>query len=227
MTHKGTLFLDEIADISPNLQVRLLRAIERNEVMRVGGDRIVSVDVRIISSSQVDLYQVGLNGRFRPDLYFRLSTLTLQLPALRERTADIPFLLVTMFARLGRSDFVADAGLLKAFSYCAWPGNIGELEAIAQTYVALHADASFNASVLKSIFMSRSRRQVVGMGYEQRGNTSTHLDGSLKKQISLIEQEIISRTLRECANNRSEAARRLGISINSLWRKSRHRHLDS
>ncbi len=227
MAHKGTLFLDEIADISPSLQVRFLRAIERNEVMRVGGDRIVSVDVRIISSSQVDLYQAGLNGKFRPDLYFRLSTLMLVLPALRERVGDIPVLLGKLFAKVGRSDFAKDPDLLKALSDYAWPGNIRELEAIVQTYAALHANEPFEASSLKSVFLSRARRQTGKVDNVRRGDLPINFDGSLKKQLSLLEQEIIGRTLRECANNRSEAARRLGISINSLWRKSRHTYLDS
>lgn len=227
MAHKGTLFLDEIADISPSLQVRLLRAIERNEVMRVGGDRIVSVDVRIISSSQVDLYQAGLDGKFRRDLYFRLSTLMLNLPALRERADDIPMLLKKLFAKAGRLDFEDSPDLLIALSDYSWPGNVRELEAIVQTYAALYANDYFDKSSFKSVFLSRSRRQSSGVKEAKSSVRLIGLDGSLKKQISLLEQEIISRTLSECANNRSEAARRLGISINSLWRKSRQQHLDS
>jgi propionate catabolism operon transcriptional regulator len=227
MAHKGTLFLDEIADISPSLQVRLLRAIERNEVMRVGGDRIVSVDVRIISSTQVDLYQAGLKGKFRPDLYFRLSTLILVLPALRERARDIPVLLEKLFAKVGRFDFAIDPDLLNALSDYDWPGNIRELEATVQTYAALHANEPFDASSLKFAFLSRSRRQTDGKHNAQRCDPLINFDEPLKKQLSLLEQQIIRRTLSECANNRSEAARRLGISINSLWRKSRQTHLDS
>ena len=226
MAHKGTLFLDEIADISPSLQVRLLRAIERNEVMRVGGDRIVSVDVRIISSSQVDLYQAGLIGKFRPDLYFRLSTLMIRLPALRERTNDIAALLERLFAKSGKVVAIENSGLLETFASYDWPGNIRELEAIIQTYIALHPADPFDPDFLKSVFLSRSQRSPK-LDVAKHDNQPISLEGPLKRQLSILEQEIISRTLRECSNNRSEAARRLGISINSLWRKSRQRHLDS
>ena len=227
MAHKGTLFLDEIADMSPSLQVRLLRAIERNEIMRVGGDRIVSVDVRIITSSQIDLYQAGLKGSFRPDLYFRLSTLMMRLPALRERSSDIAPLLVGMFRRMGKTVAIDTQILVDLLSSYSWPGNIRELEAVVQTYVALYPDEQFDEGFFKKVFLQRSQHLPVRDGDMNQSYRDVGSDGSLKDQLSMFEQKIIGRTLSECSNNRSEAARRLGISINSLWRKSRRRQLDA
>src|SRR5690606_24504982 len=103
MAHGGTLFLDEIADISPALQLKLLRVIEEKEIMRLGGDRIVPVDVRIISSSHRNLCGARTEPRFRRDLYFRLATLRLRLPPLRQRPQDLPALVTALFAKHGRT----------------------------------------------------------------------------------------------------------------------------
>lgn len=92
LAHRGTIFLDEIGEISPALQARLLRVLQEKEILRVGGTRVIPVDVRIISSTNKNLWQMVQEGRFRDDLYYRLNVLTLSIPALRERPEDIPVL---------------------------------------------------------------------------------------------------------------------------------------
>lgn len=216
LAHTGTLFLDEIVDIPPSMQVRLLRAIERNEIMRIGGDRIVSVDVRIVSSAQRDLFQESRKGKFRSDLFFRLATLKLRLPPLRERIQDLAVLLTTLFEKHGRKIEARDVkGLTQAMSY-SWPGNIRELEATVHTYLALWPDADFSPPEFVKIVADRMQADD-----ETIGRDDSEQSASLKEQLSLHEAQIISRALDICSNNRTEAARRLGISVNSLWRKSK------
>ena len=127
IAHTGTIFLDEIGDISPAVQNRLLRVLEEREIMPVGSTRVIPVDVRIICATNKDLPQMVAEGRFREDLYFRLKTLRLILPPLRERPEDIPELLSSMLG--GRTLPEALTRRLKAYP---WPGNIRELKSFAE-----------------------------------------------------------------------------------------------
>jgi propionate catabolism operon transcriptional regulator len=219
LAHTGTLFLDEIVDIPPSMQVRLLRAIERNEIMRIGGDRIVSVDVRIVSSAQRNLFQESRKGKFRSDLFFRLATLKLRLPPLRERIQDLAALLTTLFEKHGRKIDPRDfKGLAQAMSY-SWPGNIRELEATVHTYLALWPNADFSLAEYVKIVADRMQADDETIGQKQP--EAREHSASLKEQLSMHEARIISGALQICSNNRTEAAKRLGISVNSLWRKSK------
>lgn len=225
LAHTGTLFLDEIADISPNMQVRLLRAIERNEIMRIGGDRIVSVDVRIVSSSQRDLFQESRDGKLRSDLFFRLATLNLNIPPLRQRMQDLVALVLALFARHGRTIEIDDHKDLAPLARYSWPGNIRELESAVRTYLALWPDSEFNHKEFVKVVASRMHSE--GDLSAQPTQLAIDQSASLKEQLSFHETTIINRALDICANNRTEAAKRLGISVNSLWRKSKRQQLDS
>jgi two-component system response regulator HydG len=133
----GTLFLDEIADLSPHGQVALLRAIQQREITRVGGDRPIPIDVRIVAASNQSLLRLSEQGRFRPDLYHRLNNVTLHVPALRDRLADLPLLIEDILARqqvqLGRRISGVSPRFLAKLHRHAWPGNVRELQhALAQ-----------------------------------------------------------------------------------------------
>ena len=132
LAHGGTLFLDEVADLTPHAQVALLRAIQAREITRLGGERSLPVDVRVVVASHQPLAQAVEERRFRADLYYRLNHLTVQVPALRERREDIPLLVTRMLpklsAQLGRKLTGAAPGFLQSLARHAWPGNVRELQ---------------------------------------------------------------------------------------------------
>ena len=134
--HRGSIFLDEVEGMSPALQVKLLRVIQEREVMRVGGNRIISIDVRIIAATNERLDELVANGLFRRDLYFRLGTLPIQLPALRERHDDV-LLLFNHFRKELGGDFILDVEAEEALRRHRWDGNIRELRNYAEylTYI--------------------------------------------------------------------------------------------
>ncbi|MFW5980318.1 MAG: sigma-54 interaction domain-containing protein [Halanaerobiales bacterium] len=126
LAHKGTLFLDEISEIPPKLQTRLLRVIEEREVMRIGGERVINIDVRLIAASNKDLKKMVEKGDFREDLYYRLSVLPLKIPSLRKRKEDIIPLINTLKEELG-VDFKLSSEALEVFLQHNWKGNVREL----------------------------------------------------------------------------------------------------
>jgi DNA-binding NtrC family response regulator len=137
----GTIFLDEIGDMSPKLQVKLLRVIQEHEFERVGGDKTISVDIRIITATHVDLTRAVEDGRFREDLYYRLNVIPLTVPPLRDRAADIPLLVNYFLQRLketrGSQVTGLDSEALSALCLYRWPGNIRELENLMERMVIL------------------------------------------------------------------------------------------
>jgi propionate catabolism operon transcriptional regulator len=215
LANSGTLYLDEIADISPAVQMRLLRVIEEKEIMRLGGDRMVPVDVRIISSSQKDLAAAGGEREFRRDLYYRLATLKVEVPPLRERTSDIPLIVSALFEKHGANPGNVPAGVWDALRGYSWPGNIRELDSLVGTYLALREGTGFSEDLFLELFGQ------LRSGSEGRSRSLQLPRGPLKDQIRRVEREIVLRTLEESNFDRAEAAKRLGISLNSLWRKSR------
>jgi propionate catabolism operon transcriptional regulator len=217
------LFLDELADVSHSIQVRLLRAIEEKAVMRVGGDRIVPVDVRILASSYKDLAQAALLGTFRSDLYFRIATLKLNTIPLRERIEDIPILIESLLKRYSTPDMVSLLPLSKeVFSRMKnhpWLGNIRELDSLIQRFLALLSTNRFDAQKLVLEIMNELSNET-----SQLSNITNIEDANrnLKEQLRKYEMEIIEETLGMTENNKAKAAKILGISVNSLWRKLRN-----
>jgi formate hydrogenlyase transcriptional activator len=150
LAHGGTLFLDEIADLPLELQPKLLRVLQEGEFERVGSPQTISVDVRVIAASNRDLEQAIQTGGFRADLYYRLSVFPIRVPPLRERTADIPFL-VRYFThryatRLGRRIPSVPATAMEALQAYAWPGNVRELENVIERAVILTQGAHLDLS---------------------------------------------------------------------------------
>jgi transcriptional regulator with GAF, ATPase, and Fis domain len=134
----GTLFLDEIGDLAPALQAKVLRALQHHEFERVGGTRTVKVDVRVIAATNVDLEAAAASGRFRPDLWYRLNVVSLTMPALRARRADVPRLAMHFAAKYGRGPEVTiSREALAALTVYDWPGNVRELENAIERAVVL------------------------------------------------------------------------------------------
>ena len=216
LANQGTIFLDEIADISAAMQVRLLRVLEAKEVMRVGGDRILPVNIRIISSSHRDLRQNVQAGIFRPDLFFRLSILRLQIPPLRERPEDIPVILEETFRRHGRKIALSKVmyDILKSYE---WPGNIRELLSVFESYLILAGDNNCDENLLNDIMDEiRFNKEII---YAANGAENPSGVSSLRQQLEVYEKNLINRTLKDCRYNRKLAAETLGISLSTLWRK--------
>ena len=213
----GTLFLDEIADIPPALQVRLLRVIETKEVMRVGGDRYVPVDIRIISSSYKDLARESRSGGFRPDLYYRLSTLRLALPPLRERAGDIPLLLDPVLADRGKAPLTPE--MVSALEALDWPGNVRELMAFAESYAVLLGEEEGSWEIFKEVLADLPGGGAVVQPAVDIPEAEATPGRTLKTRVASLERQLIRQTLEACEFNRTETARRLGISVNTLWRK--------
>ncbi len=204
MAHEGTLFLDETGELPLSLQVKLLRALQESEVMRVGGSAPIPVDVRVISATNRDLSGDVKAGRFREDLYFRLNVINIHLPPLRERGGDI-LLLADYFTakycqQFGFNKKTLDAPSKKELSAYAWPGNIRELENLIQKAVLLSHSDTVNTGDLK---LNESPF------YEKRSLVSSGT--TLKEARQQAERDIITTVLGKCGGNVSQAARQLDI----------------
>jgi DNA-binding NtrC family response regulator len=207
----GTLLLDEITETSPGFQVKLLRALQEGEVRPVGGNRVVQVDVRVVAASNRDLEGEMLQGKFRKDLFYRLSVVHLVVPPLRERTDDIPQLanhfLRLVADRLSRKLKLGDDAIQVLQRY-SWPGNVRELENVIERVAVLKTDASIGCDDFHFLKASTD-------------------DSDLNlNELSLVEREKIIEILRESRGNKTEAARRLGIERKSLYRKAKRLGID-
>lgn len=222
MATGGTIFLDEIADIPSSLQVRLLRVLEEKEVMRIGGDRIVPIDVRIISSTYKDLREDVNLGKFRADLYFRLAVLKLDIPPLRKRPEDIPFLVQEILYKYGRGTKRISDKMVDRMKGYNWPGNIRELDSLIKRYVVLLGNLESDDHLLYELLeeLNDSREIAAKKGSVIHGELQFDtLPKTLKERLEEYEKVIIEETLKETQFNKRETAKRLGISANTLWRK--------
>jgi len=218
----GTIFLDEIADISPNIQVKLLRVIEEREVMRLGGDRVVPVDVRIISSSYKDLWPEVQSEKFRMDLYFRLAILKLTIPPLRDRKQDIPLIVQRCFLRAGASGKAITPGMLHWLMQHSWPGNIRELDSLIRRYLILLGDRESDESLFRTLVDDFCRHSMkADAELPVTSSESASSDKTLKELLDVREADIIRQALIASKHNKQETAQRLGISVNTLWRRIR------
>ncbi len=207
----GTLLLDEISEISPELQPKLLRALQEREFERVGGTQSIQVDTRIICTSNRNLEESVENGEFREDLFFRLNVIPLRLPPLRERPDDIPALMDYFLERFAQENgreidgYTHDAR--EAFLEYAWPGNVRELQNAVERAVVLHMSGFLDASD----FNLDGKRTSTSMGSGVAVPVGT--------TVSNMEKELILRTLEHCGQNRTHAAKMMGISVRTLRNK--------
>ncbi len=213
----GTLFLDEIGEMPLQLQAKLLRALQQGEIQRVGSDTPITVDVRVIAATNRDLRQEVQEKRFREDLYFRLNVISIEVPPLRRRGEDIPLLaayFLQRFAERNRKN-------IKGFSPQAmdsllrypWPGNVRELEnAVERAVILCNGDLVTGAELPDNIAHASPREE----GPAQQESLS--LAGMA---LELVERRAIEDTMRQTGDNKSEAARRLGITRATLHNKLR------
>ena len=211
----GTLFLDELAEMSPAMQVRLLRVLDSGEVRRVGEERIFHVDVRIVGATARDLAREAAEGRFRWDLFYRLSTLVIPVPPLRRRRGDVP-LLIEHFRRApertGRDLRFAPDAIDRLNDY-AWPGNVRELRNLIERLQILHPGRDVTAHDLPTEF-GRAVPAAAGP------TTPPPADGDMVP-LAEIERRHVERVLRATGWNKARAARVLAIDIKTLNKKIR------
>lgn len=207
----GTLFLDEIAEISPSVQIKLLRVLEEREFQRLGDNRSLRIDIRLVTASNQNLYKKVLDGSFREDLYYRLSVFPLELPPLRERIEDLPLLVdhfITKFNKqMGKKIHGIADGVLDILESYLWPGNIRELaNAIEHAFVHTKGVLIHPANLPQNLLTAA---KAVG----------SRKSSSPREALDLFERELILQELEEADWKKNVAARRLGMSRATLWRK--------
>jgi two-component system response regulator HydG len=205
------LFLDEAGELPLSLQAKLLRAVEYGEVQRVGSVETRRVDVNVIAATNRDLRAEAAAGRFRTDLFYRLSTIEIALPPLRDRREDIPYLAARFVrecsARVSRPITGMAQSAERLLFNAPWPGNIRELRNVLERACILSEAGMITERDLSSALMTRSTVRVPDG------------DGAADDRLSTLQRRQVERVLEETGGNKSEAARRLGISRRALYRR--------
>ncbi|MBN2124814.1 MAG: sigma-54-dependent Fis family transcriptional regulator [Deltaproteobacteria bacterium] len=212
--HGGTLFLDEISEMSLAMQVKLLRVLQEREVVRVGGEEVIRVDVRVLAATNRDLLEEIEAGRFREDLYYRLNVVNLVIPPLRERREDIPLLAKQFLDRFSEGNRKRVRGFTpqamdRLIKY-EWPGNVRELMNAVERGVVL----------TRSEYLDEEDLPLAVLG-EEEALPAAGTGGAPEESLPLeeVERSTILRTLEAAGGNKSEAARRLGITRKTLHKK--------
>jgi len=230
LAHRGTLFLDEAGDLGPDAQAKLLRAIEGQEIQRVGGNRVIRTDVRIISATNHDLQRAVKASTFREDLFFRLQVIPLAIPPLRERGDDI-LELVEHFSeqflqRTGQAKPRWRSDALQLLRDYPWPGNVRELANIVERLAILHPGAEMTGQQVEDVLIvdrddedqpvttpTQARERIAATSEAARGPVS------LADRMDTFERTVIARALADASGNVADAARRLQTDRPNLYRR--------
>ena len=217
----GTVFLDEVAEMSPPLQVKLLRVLQEHEIRPVGSERMIKIDVRVLAASNKEMFDEVSQGRFREDLFYRLQVVPIRLPPLRERRSDIPLLidhfLDKMNARRTQGPVrLSEAARVLLWEY-DWPGNVRELENLIERLLILADSDTIDVDQLPPNvrrFVSGKRETVPGLAE----------DGfDFNRAVEAFENRLIGEALRRSGGNKQAAARLLGLKRTTLVAKLRRR----
>jgi DNA-binding NtrC family response regulator len=226
--HTGTIFLDEISEMPLLVQAKLLQVLQDHEFARLGSDRDIRVDVRIIAATNRDLEKYVGQGGFREDLFYRLNVVHIRVPPLRERREEIPVLVEHFLERYalkhGRGPYQVSAELLERFVRYSWPGNVRELENIVQRIVVLGTD-----SVVDELTEPEAPTESNGTATANDGSPEDDdlgLKDLVRRAAETVEREALKRMLERVHWRRVEAAQRLGISDKTLRDKIKHYGLD-
>jgi two-component system response regulator HydG len=208
--NKGTVFLDEIGDISPTMQLKILRVLQEREIMRIGESVTRKVDIRIIAATNKNLHDLILQGKFREDLYYRLSVMELNVPPLRERKEDIlplaRFFVDRTSKKLHIKNLHIDSSCIDYLQNYSWPGNVRELENVIERAAILSSDGNILPHHLPPSIVSEGKKSFQSI---------------LDKNPSLeeVEYAYVDYVLQMTNGNKSKAARILGVDVTTLWRK--------
>jgi transcriptional regulator with PAS, ATPase and Fis domain len=213
LAHGGTLFLDEIGEISINFQAKLLRALQEKEIRRIGGDRIVPIDVRIVCATNRSLFDLVGGGKFREDLYYRLAVLELQLLPLRDRREDIvPIALAFLDLEMEKENRILrwkSAEVFAPLMRYEWRGNARELQNFIQRLVICTPGSEITDEVVRSLFSNKTP------GVETGETIQLTISGDFKK----MESDIWRKLLEKYDGDKERLCKMYGISKTTLWRK--------
>ena len=211
----GVIFLDEIGELTLDMQVKLLRTIQEREIKRVGDNRSIKIDVRIIAATHKDLLEETRRKNFREDLYYRINVVTIKLPPLRDRREDIPLLIDFLMQknRPGRRIKISRDAMMLLLEY-KYPGNVRELENIIERAIILCEDEAILAEDLPPEITEKTTAA--------KKHTANHEEGlrhAVSRSTDLAEKELLVQALQDTGNNRALAAQKLQIGRTSLYRK--------
>jgi two-component system, NtrC family, response regulator HydG len=214
LADKGTLFLDEIGDVSPTVQVKLLRVLQERKFERVGGEETITVDVRVISATHRNMKTEVDAGRFREDLFYRLHVVPVEVPPLRERRADIPRLVGHFIAKLGPRTNANITGIddnaLARLQAHAWPGNVRELENVIEQSLVFAEGSRIGTSALPSALKTAVADTALAM---PAGNMT------LPEILEDLERQLIAKAYEKADGVKTECARILGVKTSALYYK--------
>ena len=211
----GTIFLDEIGELPLNMQTKLLHIVEDKEVRPLGSEQVRRVDIRILTATNTNLEDMVRDGKFRQDLYFRLSMFQIHMPPLRERQADIPGLTRFLLRNLrpgGAPPMEIDPLVDEILLAHNWPGNVRELDNVINRAFILAEDNRISVADLPAAIIHN-------VASKTSSGAATGLSGSLRDQMRQLELDIVRRTIEEVGGDRRLAAQKLGIGLSSLYRK--------
>ncbi len=239
----GTLFLDEIGDMPLQMQVKLLRVLQERQFERVGGNRTLEADVRIVAATHKDLEQMIANGEFREDLYYRLNVFPIEMPALRERIEDLPLLINALIEKLnaqGMGRFRFHPAALESLQHHRWPGNVRELANLLERLAIIYPDGVVGVSELPPKFRhipephperylaERAQKPAAADGMAAQGlpiwecTPTLPAEGiELKAVLERLELSLIEQALAQCDNVVARAAELLGVRRTTLVEKMR------
>jgi len=210
MAHQGTLFLDEVEEIPPGTQIKLLRVLQEGEFERVGGNKTLKVNLRIIAASNRDLQEAVRSGSFREDLYYRLNVVNIRLPALRERKEDIPFLVHFFVEKFNQRYQMKVKGIsqraMKLLTDYEWSGNVRELENTLESVMVINSPGVIDMQHLPQEIRD----------FKRRPETVSFKIGT---PLDHVEREMLIQTLRATKGNKRRAAQLLGINVRTIHRK--------
>jgi len=213
LANRGTLFLDEIGNLSPELQVKLLSVLQSRKVSKVGSNKVIDLDVRVICATNSPIYEAVKIGAFRQDLFYRIKTVEIKLPPLRERKEDIPLLVnhyLLDFSKRYNKELKVDSALVSQLTKYHWPGNIRELQHAVECAVILSKQ-----SVLKQddFQLSPSSETI------EPEKTSETIEPEKTLNLTSVEREVIEQAVKKSNGNLTLAAEELGIGRTTLYRK--------
>jgi len=210
MAHQGTLFLDEVEDIPPATQIKLLRVLQEGELERVGGNKTIKVNIRIIAASNRDLHEQVRQGLFREDLYYRLNVVNIKLPPLRDRRDDIPFLVNFFIEKNNKKYNMKVKGIsqkaMNLLTDYGWIGNVRELENTIESILVINSPGVIDIQHLpQEILDSKGRLEVIPI--------------RIGTPLEEVEKEMLIQTLRATKGNKRKAAQLLGINVRTIHRR--------
>lgn len=210
--NKGTIFLDEIGELSPSLQAKLLRVLQEKEIRKVGGKTIVHIDVRVIAATNINIKKQIKEGKFRRDLYYRLNSLDIYIPPLRERKKDIQkmldFYLNKFICKMNKSPITLSKNAVSILNLYPWPGNVRELRNICEKLVILTDKNEITENDLNQF------KSFQDFTNKQKNNLNTNIQ--IKENFISIQPKILKKDL----------AKELGISRTTLWRMLKKLNVD-